>query len=146
MVNLPSSIVKIRFWPAGRSVPAGRRKMVPPAGTDDSNPLPSSRGSAANPVSGHIVYSYRRGVCPRPAVAPEARRLLRVLLLPNRAVPADDLPGQGHFVGTAPRAAVGDLEGRAELWHRHSGRKSDLLYEAMRRETDDDARFALKAE
>jgi len=72
--------------------------------------------------------------------------LLRVLLLPNRAVPADDLPGQGHFVGTAPRAAVGDLEGRAELWHRHSGRKSDLLYEAMRRETDDDARFALKAE
>src|SRR6516162_11792816 len=117
MVNLPSSIVKIRFWPAGRSVPAGRRKMVPPAGTDDSNPLPSSRGSAANPVSGHIVYSYRRGVCPRPAVAPEARRLLRVLLLPNRAVPADDLPGQGHFVGTAARAAVGestvDDDGRA---------------------------------
>jgi hypothetical protein len=39
-----------------------------------------------------------------------------------------------------------DLEGRAELWHRHSGPKTDLLYEAMRRETDDDARFALKVE
>ena len=41
MVNLPSSIVKIRFWPPGRSVPAGLRKMGSSAGTDGSNPLPS---------------------------------------------------------------------------------------------------------
>jgi len=42
MVNLPSSIVKIRFWPPGRSVPADLRKMGSSAGTDGSNPLPSS--------------------------------------------------------------------------------------------------------
>ena len=38
----------------------------------------------------------------------EGRQLLRVLLLRNRAVPVEDLPGQGRFVGTAPRTAVGE--------------------------------------
>ena len=31
-VNLPSPIVKIRFWPPGWSVPAGLRKWCPPPG------------------------------------------------------------------------------------------------------------------
>ena len=53
-VNLPESIVKIRFWLPGRFVVAGFRQVskngVPYRGTEGSNPSPSSAESRANRV------------------------------------------------------------------------------------------------
>ena len=51
-VNLPLSIVKIRFWQPGQFVVAGSRRVsknsVPYRGTEGSKPSPSSEESDAN--------------------------------------------------------------------------------------------------
>jgi hypothetical protein len=64
-VNLPSSIVKIRFWQPGQFVVAGFRRVsknsVPYRGTEGSNPAPSSGAAAEKTAlySGTAARVYR---------------------------------------------------------------------------------------